>query len=414
MNGGLDSSGDDSVSRIEFLPVQIHVVSQDSRIHGRCDFGRAGSLGTVTDDTGHDGQRIDHGVNHFLVTAAAKISDSRTRCRSGTHRTAVCGESADSGLLVDGNQVGQRQRPVGLLFRRLSFLGIFQHRKGAGHSLISASRIDDYRKFTAVHPGIGTRRRHGFRSGTHVCSVAGQKHAADVGTVVSRQTFLGNRRVVFNLPADDLPDILHVHGSGKIPNGLYVQQCPVRQALFRVRLHRYVVENFSVFFDAHDIGMVVGNSNLGGISSRKNIHDDVEHASVIHMLHRKFRLSKVCRNFRRLRFRHIRDHFQFPGGIARHNAGGSRCRDSLQMIGMGHDDALYVLDNAAAGTDAHPLRHFAQHLPSFGRRISQRNRFRASHGRHQLLLQNLHIGLILNVFSVHCNSPLIQSLPYSF
>ena len=55
---------------------------------------------------------------------------------------------------MDRYQVRKGQRPVELFLACVQFFCIFNNRKRTGHPLISASRIDDNRKFTAIHSGI--------------------------------------------------------------------------------------------------------------------------------------------------------------------------------------------------------------------------------------------------------------------
>ena len=83
---------------------------------------------------------------------------------------------------------------------------------------------------------------------------------------------------------------------------------------------------------------------------------------------------------------HLGDDQQLVGGVACHDAGGSGGLQAVHAVGVGDDDALYIFNNVAADADLHPLRPSGQLRRRQGRRIGNRNRLGAAHGRHQLLL----------------------------
>ena len=68
--------------------------------------------------------------------------------------------------------------------------------------------------------------------------------------------------------------------------------------------------------------------------------------------------------------------------------------NALHAIGVGHDDALDILDNVAAYADLDFVRHDAKHIPRLGGGVGDGNRFGAAHGRDQFLLEDLHIPLV--------------------
>ena len=59
-----------------------------------------------------DGDGIDNGVGNGIGILATEVGNARTGTRTGTHRTAIGRKAADTGLLMDGDQIGYRQCPV--------------------------------------------------------------------------------------------------------------------------------------------------------------------------------------------------------------------------------------------------------------------------------------------------------------
>ena len=111
-DGGFHALGDDAVAGAELLAVQVHMVSQNACLHAGRDLRRAAGLGTVTDNAGNDGQRVDQGMGNGLAVSALQIGDAAARRAACADRSAVGGQPPDAGLFVDGNEVRQRQRPA--------------------------------------------------------------------------------------------------------------------------------------------------------------------------------------------------------------------------------------------------------------------------------------------------------------
>lgn len=107
----LDSSiytfGDNTVASIKLLTMQIHLIAQNTGIHCCGDLSRAGRFGTVTYNTGDNGQCVYHRMSHLLETAAAQIGNAGTSTSTGTDCTAIGGQAAYWRLLIDGGQVGK-------------------------------------------------------------------------------------------------------------------------------------------------------------------------------------------------------------------------------------------------------------------------------------------------------------------
>lgn len=69
---------------------------------------------------------------------------------------AECGQTANTGLLMDGNQIRYCQRPQQSLMVRSNSLGILNNRQRRRHALVAAAGNNDNRQFTTVHTSIGT------------------------------------------------------------------------------------------------------------------------------------------------------------------------------------------------------------------------------------------------------------------
>ena len=180
-DSALDVFHDDPVSALELLAVLVHVESQDAGVYGECDLSCAGCLGAVADNAGSDGKRIDHSVDDRLVIPAAEVSDTRACACSGADSSAVGGEGADAGLLVDGHQIGEGKGAAESFVIGVQLPGIFDQRYGTGDPLVAAAGIDDDRELAAVHTGVGACRCPGFCAGGNVIAGGAQEDCADVG-----------------------------------------------------------------------------------------------------------------------------------------------------------------------------------------------------------------------------------------
>lgn len=96
---------DDPVTAFKFLIIFIHIVTENSGVHGKSDLCRAGCLCPVADDAGDNGKGVDNCVDDRLVIASAEIYDPGSRACTCAHGAAVGRERADPGFLVDGYQV---------------------------------------------------------------------------------------------------------------------------------------------------------------------------------------------------------------------------------------------------------------------------------------------------------------------
>ena len=120
----------------------------------------------------------------FFETAAAQVSNPCSGACPGADSPAVSGKPADGRFLMDGCQVGQSQGPVLLILIHLKFLRIYQHGNRGSDTLVAASRINDDRQLTAIHPGVRTCCCHGLGPGADIISRHFQKNRTDIGAVI--------------------------------------------------------------------------------------------------------------------------------------------------------------------------------------------------------------------------------------
>ena len=380
----------------------MHIVAQDSGLHRRGDFGCAGCLGSVADDAAGGGDGVGNGVGDAVQIGAHEVGDARSRTGSRTDRATEGGQPADAGLLVDGGEVRQSQSAVQLFVADLQLLGVLNDGQGSGHALIAGAGIDDHGHFTAVHTGVRACRCHGLGPNHHVVIAVGAKQdAADVGAVVAPQTFLSNGAVVLNLPVQHGLDIRDIHGFRKIQNIRKIQAGAVRQTGLALAFHGVVQQDLTVSFDVDDVGVVVDNAYTGGILAVVHGYQNLEGQAVVHVLHRDGGLFQVGAHLLSLLLGDAGDDLQLPGGITCHNACNRRGGNALHVVGVGHDNALDVLDDAAAGADGHPVGKCPQNLSGFGGAVGKRDGFRAAHGGDKLFFQNLNVGTVIGMILCH-------------
>src|SRR5699024_4837295 len=190
--------------------------------------------------------------------AALPIYPGASPC-PGADSSAVGGEGADAGLLVDGHQVGEGEGPAEGLVVGLQLAGVFDQRDGAGDALVAAAGIDDNRKLAAVHAGVGACGRPCFGAGGDVISAGAQENGADVGAVVAPQPFLRDGGVVADLPVQNAGNVRNVYGGDEVPDVFHVEESAVRAtvilAVGDVSVRRFsgrLIQDVSVLFNQDD------------------------------------------------------------------------------------------------------------------------------------------------------------------
>ena len=380
----------------------MHVVAQDTCLHCRGDFGGAGGLGSVADNAAGGGDGVGNGVGNTVQVRAQQVGNARPGSGTGADRAAEGGEPSDAGFLVDGGQVGQAQSPVELLVTDIQFLGVLDNGQGSGHALVAAAGVDDHGHFTAVHPGVGTGRCHGLGSNHDAALTVGlQQDASDVGAVVPPKTFLGDGTVVLNLPIQNVLHVGDVHGFRKVQDVPQIQAGAVGKTGLALALHRRIQKHLAVALDVDDIRVIVDDPDAGTVLPMENSNHDLKSQTVVDVLHGNGGALQIGAHLGDFLRGYVRDDLQLPGCVAAHDSGYRRRGNPLHVIGIGNNDAFHVLDDAAAGTDGHPIGHLAQNLPGLRRAVGQGDGLGAAHGRHQLLLQDADIGAVIGIFFVH-------------
>ena len=131
--------------------------------------------------------------------------------------------------------------------------------------------------------------------------------------------------------------------------------------------------------------MKIRNAHLCvGISAALG-NDDIEHMPLLDVLDGNGHRLQIVPDGSLLVLADLGDDFQLS--VCR-TGNDARCHSgfhAFQVAGVGHDDALHILNNAAAHLQLHALGQCAQHLACPGRSISQCNGLCAAHCRDELL-----------------------------
>ncbi len=85
-------------------------------------------------------------------------------------------------------------------------------------------------------------------------------------------------------------------------------------------------------------------------------HNDIKRNLIVDMLHTDRNLLQKFHHLLRLLFGHLSDHFQLLLGFPGDDPCRRCSRNSLQMVRVGDDHALHILDNTSARPDTHFIR----------------------------------------------------------
>ena len=143
--------------------MEIHPVAHDSGVHRSGDLRRAGRLRAVADRPRQHRHRVDHRMRDRRIAAALQIADACASANACGDRAAIGREPSDARFLMNGDEVGQRQRPQKLFPARAEVLGVADHRQRGRDPLISGAGQDHDRHFAAAHSRVGASRRIGLR-----------------------------------------------------------------------------------------------------------------------------------------------------------------------------------------------------------------------------------------------------------
>ena len=334
-----------------------------------------------------------------------QIRDPAACSRPRGNSTAVCGKSADSGLCMQRDQIAEEQCPVQLLFVRIQSFRIDDHRKRYGQSLVSAARTDDHRQFAAVHPCI--------RTGCSICLGAVlqiiacfQKYFPDIGAVIIFQPILRDRSIAFDLAVEDLPDIFQIARTRKVIDIMHRKQGIIRDIFLAfIRFRILFLKHLSVFFNEDDLRMLIGNTDLRIGCTAKYSDDHIKY--VIRLQRHDFdrRLFEIGSQTLLRLLADTRDDFQFSVFIAAEHSDPGSCRDAPSSACVGNDNAFDVFDDIAACFHGDFLRERSKRCTRSGGTVGQSDRFRAPHRADQFTLQDIDIGTINRIISVHITPP---------
>ena len=160
-------------------------------------------------------------------------------------------------------------------------------------------------------------------------------------------------------------------------------------------------QNLAILLDMDDIGVVVDDSDLGTAVACVEDHADLEGQAVVHMHHLNGGSGQEGTHAGDLLGSNRCDNLQLLGCVAANDAGYGCGGDALHTVGIGHDNALDILDDAAAGFDHHPVGHFTQNLSCFGGTVCQCDRFCTAHSGNKLLFEDVDVCAVFQIILCH-------------
>ena len=383
--------------------MHVHAHAEHARFHGRSDFGRAACLGAVADHAGIDGKHVYDRMGDLVTAAAVEVADPRAGAGPGRGGPAVGGETADARLEVDGDEVGDYERPQEHLMRNAELQRIDDYGNGGGDALIPAAGVDDHGKLTAVHTRIGPRGRPGFGTVENRVSVAAQKDLPDPGTVLAAQALLGNGNVVVNLTLKDRADLLNVNTAGKFHDPLDREQGTVLRRLDGFVAEGFLEKGLVILPDTDDIGVVANDMHIGGIGTGGQRNREVEGLVGVRFLKPDLGGLKVAVQGFKIGIRCFGNDLKLLLGFPETEPCCDRGAQAFAPAGVRHHHTFYVLNDVAADDEGGLFGHAAQRVPRQSCRVGDRNRLRTAHGGDQFFSQNIQKTVIYQF--VHNRAP---------
>ena len=352
-------------------------------------FGGAAGLGSVADDSAHISERVGDGSADLLVGSARHVRDAGAGSAGCAHGAAESRKRTDIVFNINGNEVGDQQGAVHLLFRQVPALRIGDHRQCDGDSLVAAAGIDNDRHGTSAHTGIGSCGRPRTGAALDVVSPVFQYSLADSCAPGIVQALLGDCGVESHLPLQRLLHVGNIHLAGIFDDRAQVHFAAVAlgTVIFLCRCISLRNENsLSVLLDLRNIRVVLLDRDRRLVVLVPELRLDVEIGHVFRQRHVTdpglHQFPGLCAGF----VVRIRDDFQHLVRISAHYAEHGRCLNSLLTAGIGHRHALHIFDDVAGTCDADVLRHLSKLPVSFCCSIRDSDRFRTPHGRDKLFL----------------------------
>ena len=321
------------------------------------------------------------------IAAALQIADACASADACGDRAAIGREPSDARFLMNGDEVGQRQRPQKQFPARTEALGVADHRQRGRDSLISGAGQDHDRHLAAAHSGIRASRRIGLRLRLDIAVGALEQDPADLGAPAAADALLGDGGIILDLPLQYRLQQRRIDRIGKAHDVLDIQAGFIRQPFLRRRGDRQIEQNFFVSCLIHKIRVVIGDPNAGAVFARPAGKADVQNARRLRAADLDRRFAEIFQNFFRVLLRHLRHHLQSPTRRSGGNSGGNGRLDALQSAGIRHDGAFHVLQNVSADLRPDALRAAAQKLAQLCRRIGNGDRLRTAGRKDQLLLE---------------------------
>ena len=203
---------DELVARAEY------VEAEKSVFHRSCNFSSAACLSAVANKTRVNSKRIYKSMCYLTVSATVKISHAAARAGSCSNSAAICRKGTYAPLNTNGNEVGYTKGAVKHLLGKSHLTPVYNHGNGCGHTLISASRINDYRKLTAVHSGITACGGVRLRLYTDVVGIGIEINLSNVGAPVALKSCLSYRHIIIYLTLKRRPYVININRRGKFNN----------------------------------------------------------------------------------------------------------------------------------------------------------------------------------------------------
>ena len=326
---------------------------------------------------------------------------------------------------MDGDEVGEGQGAGEALALHPKLLGVGEHRQRAGDALVARPAHDRHGKGAATHASIGAGRRTGAGAAGDVVAARRQQRAAHLGSPGVLKALRRNGGVKLQLALERgarvrdvaVLDVVEDHVEREpgdrsrlgsvgtlLPRGLLSRDRAHEGACARAGVFHVgpgtgggaqLIGGHAVARAAHHVRVMLRDRDLGHMAQRLGAHLDVEVGNALDKRHGNIALAPY--QFARasdVRLGHALERLQRRRGVAAHGAQHRRRLDAAHAAGIGHRDALDVLDDIARAPHSELLGFATEHQARQRRRIRQRDRLRATQGADELAVQQLAQGKV--------------------
>ena len=289
---------------------------------------------------------------------------------------------------MDGDQVADGDSLDEFFLGSAEGLGINGHGHTGGNALVAAAGKDDDGHFAAAHTGIGTGGSPSGSPAVIGSTLLVQNNGADIGAPVATEAFLGDGQVILQLAAHEFLHIGNIQHIGKFHDPLDAEASLIGQVILRGLLHGHFQFHNAVAADMDDIGVMVDDADTGGIFTCIECQVDIKYQVGLRRRNIDGNFPHILLQLSLLFTGDRSNDLQLLAGITGNHAGADGGSNTTQATGIGHHNALNILNDIAADQNIDPLRQHPQHLTGLGTGISQSDGLGAAHGRAQLFLQN--------------------------